>query len=88
MYFYTDDISYGKLAQTGLESSSMADKEYLTAAEVAAELRVNAKTIIRWIQSGYLPAIKVGKYYRIPRKQYEEFLKRRHIQPPDTPSTE
>jgi excisionase family DNA binding protein len=61
----------------------MSEEEFLTAAEIAAKLRINQVTVIRWIKSGYLPgAIKVGKYYRIPRSSYEDFLRRRQMQPP------
>lgn len=59
-------------------------REFLTVQEIAKELRVSWKTVTRWIQSGDLPAIKVGRTYRILKSDYQDFLKQKHIQPPDT----
>jgi len=61
-------------------------REFLTAQEVAKELRVHYKTVVRWITTGYLPAMKVGRHYRISREAYQEFLRKQNIQPPDTPT--
>mgnify|MGYP000694510620 FL=1 len=38
----------------------------MTVAELAALLRVSVKTIRRQIQTGDIPALKVGGQYRIP----------------------
>ena len=43
----------------------MTGTRYLTVDEVADSLRVNAQTIQRLIRAGDLPAIRVGKLYRI-----------------------
>lgn len=42
--------------------------ELLTAAEVAAIFRVQPRTVLRWIQRGRLPAVRVGGSPRIPRE--------------------
>jgi excisionase family DNA binding protein len=64
-------------------------REFLTVEELARELRVNQKTIIRWIQTGYLPGFKVGRTYRVLKTDYQKFLEKRSIQPepPDTPTS-
>lgn len=36
-----------------------------TTAEVAAHLRVDPSTVRRWISAGVLPAVKVGRDYRV-----------------------
>ncbi len=59
-------------------------KEFLTVQEIAREMRVSWKTVVRLIQSGELPAIKFGRSYRILKTDYQEYLKKRSIQPPDT----
>lgn len=61
------------------------EKDFLTPNEIGKQLKVDPKTIIRWIQSGYLPGIRVGKKYRVERKAYEAFLQRRaaEYQSPD-----
>lgn len=47
--------------------------EYLTTAEVAAELRLHPETIRRWINEGKLPALRVAaSSYRIERTDLEQ----------------
>lgn len=43
------------------------DPEYLTAAEAAAVLRVNKRTVYRQIRAGRLAALPVGRALRIHR---------------------
>lgn len=47
----------------------------LTAEEVAERLRVNVNTVRRYIRSGRLPAIRLGKGYRIRSEDLESFLR-------------
>lgn len=47
----------------------------LTAEEVAERLRVNVNTVRRYIRSGRLPAIRLGKGYRIRSEDLEAFLR-------------
>ena len=59
-----------------------ADRELLTPAEAAAELRVTAEQIRSLIRRGELAAINVGggakrPLYRIGRQALDEFLSRR-----------
>ena len=49
--------------------TGMTDTDMLTVPEVAARLRVNAATVRRWCADGTLPAIKVGRSYRIEADQ-------------------
>ena len=62
-------------------------KEFLTVQEIAREMRVSWKTVVRLIQSGELPAIRFGRSYRILKQDYQRFLESRHIQPPDAPTS-
>jgi excisionase family DNA binding protein len=39
-------------------------EELLTVAEIAASLKMNQQTIRNWIDSGYLPAIRIGRRVR------------------------
>jgi excisionase family DNA binding protein len=55
----------------------MPDDELFTVDEVAEQLRVSKKTILRWINSGILIAIKLEKEYRIARSDLEDFKKSR-----------
>ena len=46
----------------------------LTVEEVAKELRVDQKTVRRWIQRGELVAIDIGRDYRIRRSALDDFM--------------
>lgn len=48
--------------------------KYLTAAEVAELLKVKRLTVYRWIESGKLPATKVGRKFLISQSVIDEFV--------------
>ena len=48
--------------------------EFYRAEELAKKLRVNIMTIYRYIKAGKLKAYKIGKEFRIDRKEFEKFL--------------
>jgi excisionase family DNA binding protein len=50
-----------------------------TVAEVAAGMRVSNMTVYRLIRSGELPALRVGKGYRIFEADLERFLEGRSV---------
>lgn len=54
-----------------LASSSL---QLLTAAQVAAEMSVTPHTVLTWIKSGELPAVKFGGRWRIQRRYLEAVL--------------
>lgn len=58
--------------------------ELLTAQEAADRYRVSAKTIIRLINRGVIPAIKVGKQWRIRQAELDEAFSARP-RPPRRP---
>lgn len=47
---------------------------FLTVAEVAEMARVSKMTVYRMVHSGELPAIRVGKSFRVPAEAVEELL--------------
>ncbi|MGI9016420.1 MAG: helix-turn-helix domain-containing protein [Euzebya sp.] len=47
-----------------------------TVAEVAEHMRVSNMTVYRLIKSGELPAIRVGKNYRIRGKELADYIDR------------
>jgi excisionase family DNA binding protein len=53
-------------------------KDWLTADEVAEDLRVHVSTIREWIRQKKLKAAKFGRDYRIKRKDYEEFIEQHY----------
>jgi excisionase family DNA binding protein len=52
----------------------------LTVAEVAATMRVSNMTVYRLIKSGDLPALRVGKNYRVRESEVDRYLAARHVQ--------
>ena len=59
----------------------MMKNEMLTPREVAEYLKVPIRTVWRWCRTGTLPAVKIGKYWRIPRDELEAFIKTRPNRP-------
>ncbi len=51
----------------------------LTVKEVAAVMRVSAMTVYRLINSGQLPAVRVGKNFRIRESDLNEYLEDREV---------
>ena len=49
-------------------------KEFFTAKELAEKLRVNIMTIYRYIKAGKVKAYKIGKEFRIEKKEFNNFL--------------
>ena len=55
------------------------ESELLTVGEVAEVMRVSNMTVYRLIKAGQLGAIRVGKNYRIRRKDVESYLSDRTV---------
>jgi excisionase family DNA binding protein len=53
----------------------------LTAAEVADQLRVSTMTIYRLIRRGELPAVRVGRNYRVREADLEAYLDGQVVDP-------
>ena len=55
-------------------ASELSDVRFLTVAEVAEMMRVSNMTVYRLVHSGELPAVRVGKSFRVPEKAVHEYL--------------
>lgn len=51
-----------------------AKSQFLTVGEVARVLRVSNMTVYRLINSGQLPAARVGKSYRLREEDVDRYL--------------
>ncbi len=58
----------------------MLGEPLLTVGEVATMMRVSNMTVYRLIKSGQLGAIRVGKNYRLRRRDIEDYLAQRAVQ--------
>ena len=50
------------------EERQLAEMTFMTVAEVAAVMRVSKMTVYRLVHSGELPAVRVGRSFRVPEK--------------------
>ena len=57
-----------------------ADVNLLTVAEVAAAMRVSKMTVYRLVHSGELPALRVGKSFRVSQDAVNEYLRKSFYQ--------
>jgi excisionase family DNA binding protein len=64
------------------ESSSgdIRGVKFLTVAEVASVMRVSKMTVYRLVHSGELPAVRVGRSFRVPEDAVNEYLHRSFYQ--------
>ncbi len=53
------------------------DEKVYTVKEVANQLRVDTKTVRKWIRSGELVAIDIGGEYRVRQAALDDFIRRR-----------
>lgn len=52
----------------------MSDLKMYTLDEVADILKVTKRTLYNYVKSGSLPAVKVGKYWRVSEKNLQIFI--------------
>ena len=50
------------------EPAGLGQVRFLTVAEVAAIMRVSKMTVYRLVHNGELPAVRVGRSFRVPEK--------------------
>jgi excisionase family DNA binding protein len=55
------------------------ESPFLTTDEVLGYLKVNARTVYRLIRSGQLPAIRVGRQWRVRRSDLDAWLERQRV---------
>ncbi len=60
-------------------------EEFYTVKEIAEILKINKVTVQRWCKTNELPAVKIGKSYRIERNDFEEWYKDKRGEPYQEP---
>lgn len=60
-------------------SGEFADVRFLTVAEVAMMMRVSKMTVYRLVHSGELPAVRVGRSFRVPEQAVHDYLRQSYI---------
>jgi excisionase family DNA binding protein len=59
---------------------SLPEVSFLTVAEVAAMMRVSKMTVYRLVHAGDLPAVRVGRSFRVPEKAVHDYLRAAFIE--------
>jgi excisionase family DNA binding protein len=52
----------------------LAELRFLTVAEVASLMRVSKMTVYRLVHGGTLPAVRVGRSFRVPEQAVNDYL--------------
>ena len=62
------------------KDNQLAEVRFLTVAEVAAIMRVSKMTVYRLVHSGELPAVRVGRSFRVPEQAVNDYLRGSYIE--------
>ncbi len=57
-------------------SGDISEVKFLTVAEVAATMRVSKMTVYRLVHNGELPAVRVGRSFRVTEDDVNEYLRK------------
>ncbi|WP_298454629.1 helix-turn-helix domain-containing protein [uncultured Cellulomonas sp.] len=61
-------------------SSDQPRVRFLTVAEVAEVMRVSKMTVYRLVHSGEMPAVRVGRSFRVPQDALDHYLSTAYIE--------
>lgn len=65
------------MAPTSRErTESLPDPKFLTIAEVASVMRVSKMTVYRLVHNEELPAVRVGRSFRVTEDDVNEYLRK------------
>jgi excisionase family DNA binding protein len=53
----------------------LSEVKFLTVAEVATAMRVSKMTVYRLVHGGELPAVRVGRSFRVPEQAVHDYLR-------------
>ena len=67
---------YPDLFETSCESDLEIENEYLTPREVMQLLYIGRNTFYKLVNSGELPAFRVGKLWRVSRKALKNYIEK------------
>ena len=63
-------------SRCGMASGDISEAKFLTVAEVATTMRVSKMTVYRLLHSGELPAVRVGRSFRVVESDVNEYLRK------------
>ncbi|GAB3686585.1 helix-turn-helix domain-containing protein [Angustibacter aerolatus] len=56
------------------KQEQLGEVRFVTVAEVAAIMRVSKMTVYRLVHAGDLPAVRVGRSFRVPEQAVHDYL--------------
>jgi excisionase family DNA binding protein len=59
-----------------MSNGDISEAKFLTVAEVASTMRVSKMTVYRLLHSGELPAVRVGRSFRVVESDVNEYLRK------------
>lgn len=68
------DTAGGKSARDAGVADGQPRTQFLTVAEVASLMRVSKMTVYRLVHNGELPAVRVGRSFRVHAKAVHDLL--------------
>lgn len=57
-------------------TGDLSESKFLTIAEVAAMMRVSKMTVYRLVHGGELPALRVGRSFRVLEEDVNDYLRK------------
>ncbi|WP_109509810.1 helix-turn-helix domain-containing protein [Nocardioides speluncae] len=57
-------------------SGDLSEVKFLTVAEVASMMRVSKMTVYRLVHNGDLPAVRVGRSFRVVEEDVHEYVRK------------
>ena len=58
-----------------MSERQLGEVQFLTVEEVASIMRVSKMTVYRMVHAGELPAIRVGRSFRVPEDEVHKYLR-------------
>lgn len=55
--------------------AALSEVKFLTVAEVASLMRVSKMTVYRMVHATQLPAVRVGRSFRVPEQAVHDYLR-------------
>ncbi|MCW2605274.1 MAG: hypothetical protein JWN61_3409 [Pseudonocardiales bacterium] len=76
----TEKAAPDKAVRSVGPSESLGQVRFLTVAEVATVMRVSKMTVYRLVHGGDLPAVRVGRSFRVPEQAVHHYLENAYIE--------
>jgi excisionase family DNA binding protein len=65
--------------EVAMSQERFAEVRFLTVAEVASIMRVSKMTVYRMVHGGELPAVRVGRSFRVPEDEVQKYLRESYM---------